>query len=270
MNGLAGKRALVTGASRGIGREVALRLAAEGVAVALNYHTGEAEAREAADEIRAAGGAAEVVAGSVASAQEAEGLVAQASTLLGGLDILVNNAGITRDNLVMRLSEEDWDAVLDTNLKGAFLCTKVAIRGMIRQRSGRIVNMSSVVALTGNPGQANYTAAKAGLIGFTKTVAREVASRGITVNAVAPGFISTRMVDAVPEELRKQIMERIPLPGSARRRTWRRLSRFSPATTPPTSPGRSSASTEGWASSGARRTPSSIIPPQTGPLRNSA
>ena len=192
MNGLAGKRALVTGASRGIGREVALRLAAEGVAVALNYHTGEAEAREAADEIRAAGGAAEVVAGSVASAAEAEGLVAQASKLLGGLDILVNNAGITRDNLVMRLSEEDWDAVLDTNLKGAFLCTKAAIRGMIRQRSGRIVNMSSVVALTGNPGQANYTAAKAGLIGFTKTVAREVASRGVTVNAVAPGFISTR------------------------------------------------------------------------------
>ena len=123
----------------------------------------------------------------------------------------MNNAGITRDNLLMRLSEDDWDAVLDTNLKGAFLCTKAAIRPMLRQRSGRIVNMSSIVAITGNPGQANYTAAKAGLIGFTKTIAREVASRGITVNALAPGFIETQMVEAIPEDLRKQILERIPL-----------------------------------------------------------
>lgn len=211
MNGLTGKKALVTGASHGIGRAVALRLAAEGVAVAVNYNSSEAEAKEVASEIEAAGGTAHLVKGSVAIAPEAEAMVESANHLLGGLDIVVNNAGITRDNLVMRLTEEDWDAVLDTNLKGAFLITKAAIRPMLRQRSGRIINMSSVVAITGNPGQANYTAAKAGLIGFTKTVAREVASRGITVNAVAPGFITTRMVEAIADDLRGQIMERIPL-----------------------------------------------------------
>jgi 3-oxoacyl-[acyl-carrier protein] reductase len=211
VNGLTGKKALVTGASHGIGRAVALRLAAEGVAVAVNYNSSEAEAKEVASEIEAAGGTAHLVKGSVAIAPEAEAMVESANHLLGGLDIVVNNAGITRDNLVMRLTEEDWDAVLDTNLKGAFLITKAAIRPMLRQRSGRIINMSSVVAITGNPGQANYTAAKAGLIGFTKTVAREVASRGITVNAVAPGFITTRMVEAIADDLRGQIMERIPL-----------------------------------------------------------
>jgi 3-oxoacyl-[acyl-carrier protein] reductase len=206
---LAGKKALVTGASRGIGREVAIRLAAEGALVSVNYNTGESEAKAVMAEIEAAGGAAGVVAGSVAT--DAEGIVERATKALGGLDILVNNAGITRDNLVMRMSEEDWDAVMDTNLKGAFLCTKAAIRTMLRQRSGRIINMSSVVAITGNPGQANYTSAKAGLIGFTKTVAREVASRGITVNAVAPGFIATRMAEGIPDDLLPKIMERIPL-----------------------------------------------------------
>jgi 3-oxoacyl-[acyl-carrier protein] reductase len=206
---LDGKKALVTGASRGIGREIAIRLAAEGAIVSVNYNTGEREAKAVVAEIEAAGGAADVVAGSVAT--DAEVIVGRATEALGGLDILVNNAGITRDNLVMRMSEEDWDAVMDTNLKGAFLCTKAAIRTMLRQRSGRIINMSSVVAITGNPGQANYTAAKAGLIGFTKTVAREVASRGITVNAVAPGFISTRMVEEIPDDLLPKIMERIPL-----------------------------------------------------------
>jgi 3-oxoacyl-[acyl-carrier protein] reductase len=211
MTGLEGKKALVTGASRGIGRHVALRLAAEGTAVAVNYHTGEAEAKAVAGEIVSAGGAAIVLQGSVALAADADALIERTIAELGGLDILVNNAGITRDNLLMRMSEEDWDAVLDTNLKGAFLCTKAAIRPMLRQRSGRIVNMSSIVAIAGNPGQANYAAAKAGLIGFTKTVAREVASRGITVNAVAPGFIETRMVEAIGEELRAQVMERIPL-----------------------------------------------------------
>ena len=208
---LSGKRALVTGASRGIGRAVALRLAAEGASVALNYHSGREEAETVAAEIAAAGGSAATLAGNVADAAQAEALVDAAVEALGGLDILVNNAGITRDNLLMRLSEEDWDAVIDTNLKGAFLCTKAAVRPMLRQRSGRIVNMSSVVALTGNPGQANYTAAKAGLIGFTRTIAREVASRGITVNALAPGFIATQMVEAIPEELQAQIRERIPL-----------------------------------------------------------
>ncbi len=211
MSRLSGQRALVTGASRGIGRAVALRLASEGASVALNYNSGQQEAEAVAAEIAAAGGSAVTLQGNVADAAQAEALVDAAVEGLGGLDILVNNAGITRDNLLMRLSEEDWDAVIDTNLKGAFLCTKAAIRPMLRQRSGRIVNMSSVVAITGNPGQANYTAAKAGLIGFTRTVAREVASRGITVNAIAPGFIATQMVDSIPEELRAQIRERIPL-----------------------------------------------------------
>ena len=211
MSRLDGKRALVTGASRGIGRAIALRLAAEGASVAVNYHSGENEAASVVSEITASGGTAIAFQASVASAEEANRLVDATVEALGGIDILVNNAGITRDNLLMRLSEDDWDAVLDTNLKGAFLCTKAAIRPMLRQRSGRIVNMSSIVAITGNPGQANYTAAKAGLIGFTKTIAREVASRGITVNALAPGFIETQMVEAIPEDLRKQILERIPL-----------------------------------------------------------
>ncbi len=211
MSRLSGQRALVTGASRGIGRAVALRLASEGASVALNYNSGREEAEAVAAEIAAAGGSAVALQGNVADAAQAEALVDAAAEALGGLDILVNNAGITRDNLLMRLSEDDWDAVIDTNLKGAFLCTKAAIRPMLRQRSGRIVNMSSVVALTGNPGQANYTAAKAGLIGFTRTVAREVASRGITVNAIAPGFIATQMVDSIPEDLQAQIRERIPL-----------------------------------------------------------
>ena len=211
MGSLDGKRALVTGASRGIGRAVALRLAADGASVAVNYHTGEAEAADVVAAITGSGGTAVAIGGDVSDAPQAAGLVAAAQEALEGLDILVNNAGITRDNLALRLSEEDWDAVLDTNLKGAFLCTKAALRPMLRQRSGRIINMSSVVAGTGNPGQANYAAAKAGLIGLTKTLAREVASRGITVNAVAPGFISTRMVDAITEEQQALVLERIPL-----------------------------------------------------------
>lgn len=211
MSRLSGQRALVTGASRGIGRAVALRLASEGASVALNYNSGHDEAEAVAAEISGAGGNAVTLQGNVADAVQAEALIEASVAALGGLDILVNNAGITRDNLLMRLSEDDWDAVIDTNLKGAFLCTKAAIRPMLRQRSGRIVNMSSVVAITGNPGQANYTAAKAGLIGFTRTIAREVASRGITVNAIAPGFIATQMVDAIPDDLQAQIRERIPL-----------------------------------------------------------
>ena len=211
MGRLEEKRALVTGSSRGIGREVALRLAAEGARVAVNYRSSEAEARDVVAAIEARSGTAVALQGDVADAGQADAVVAGAVAALGGLDILVNNAGITRDNLVPRLSEEDWDAVLDTNLKGAFLCTKAALRPMLRQRSGRIINMSSVVALAGNPGQANYSAAKAGLIGLTKTVAREVASRGITVNAVAPGFIATRMVERIREAQRSQLLERIPL-----------------------------------------------------------
>ena len=211
MGSLEGKRALVTGASRGIGRAVAQRLAADGAAIAVNYHTSEAEATEVVSAITSSGGTAVSIGGDVSDAAQAAATVATAAEALGGLDILVNNAGITRDNLVLRLSEEEWDAVLDVNLKGAFLCTKAALRPMLRRRSGRIINMTSVVAGTGNPGQANYAAAKAGLIGLTKTVAREVASRGITVNAVAPGFISTRMVEAITEEQRELVLGRIPL-----------------------------------------------------------
>ena len=213
MGRLDGKRALVTGGSRGIGRAVALRLASEGASVAVNYRSGAAEAEAVAEEIRAAGTASVALQANVADAGDAERLAAAASEALGGLDILVNNAGITRDSLLMRLSEEDWDAVVDTNLKGAFLCTRAAVRPMLRQRSGRIINMASVVALTGNPGQANYTAAKAGLIGFTKTVAWEVASRGITVNAIAPGFITTEMTAGLAEDVLERVRQRIPLGG---------------------------------------------------------
>ena len=211
MINLDGKKALVTGASRGIGKAIAIRLATEGVSVGVNYNASEQEAAKVVDEIQSLGGNAIILKGSVADSLEVQSLIQAAEDELGGLDILVNNAGITKDNLIMRLPEEDWDQVIDTNLKGAFLCTKAALRSMVRQRSGRIINMSSVVAITGNAGQSNYTAAKAGLIGFTKTVAKEVASRGITVNAIAPGFIETQMVDAISSQLQQKILERIPL-----------------------------------------------------------
>ena len=211
MINLDGKKALVTGASRGIGKAIAIRLATEGVSVGVNYNASEQEAAKVVDEIQSLGGKAIILKGSVADSLEVQSLIQAAEDELGGLDILVNNAGITKDNLIMRLPEEDWDQVIDTNLKGAFLCTKAALRSMVRQRSGRIINMSSVVAITGNAGQSNYTAAKAGLIGFTKTVAKEVASRGITVNAIAPGFIETQMVDAISSQLQQKILERIPL-----------------------------------------------------------
>ena len=203
MINLDGKKAIVTGASRGIGKAIAIRLATEGVSVGVNYNASEQEAAKVVDEIQSLGGKAIILKGSVADSLEVQSLIQAAEDKLGGLDILVNNAGITKDNLIMRLPEEDWDQVIDTNLKGAFLCTKAALRSMVRQRSGRIINMSSVVAITGNAGQSNYTAAKAGLIGFTKTVAKEVASRGITVNAIAPGFIES--------QLQEKILERIPL-----------------------------------------------------------
>ena len=204
--------ALVTGGGRGIGRAIALRLARDGVAVAVNYRGSEAAAAEVVRQIEAGGGQAVALAADVAVAAEATRLVNDAVARLGRLDILVNNAGITRDNLAMRLNEEDWDAVLDTNLKGAFFCAKAALRPLLRAReAGRIVNISSVAGLVGNAGQANYAAAKAGLLGLTKSLAREVASRGITVNAVAPGFVTTEMTDALPEELREAAVKAIPL-----------------------------------------------------------
>lgn len=204
--------ALVTGAGRGIGRAIALRLARDGLAVAVNYRGSEQAAAAVVSEIEAAGGSSVAIGGDVAVAAEAARLVKETVDRFGRLDVLVNNAGIARDNLAMRLSEEDWDAVLATNLKGAFLCSKAALRPLLKARgSGRIISISSVVGILGNAGQANYAAAKAGLIGLTKSLAREVASRGITVNAVAPGFIVTDMTEALPADVREASLRGIPL-----------------------------------------------------------
>src|SRR5690606_26332867 len=185
--------ALVTGASRGIGRAIALALAAEGATVAVNYARSQEAAQEVVDQIRERGGRAEAFQADVADAEQVEGLVSAVESQLGPVDILVNNAGITRDGLLMRMTPEAWDEVVATNLTSAYRTTRAVLRGMLRRRSGRIINIASVSALTGNPGQANYAAAKAGLIGFTKSLAREVGSRGITVNVIAPGVIDTDM-----------------------------------------------------------------------------
>lgn len=209
--GLSGKVALVTGASGAIGGCVAEELARHGARVAVHYRTQREAAEQVAQRIVAGGGEAEVVAGDVTVQEEASGLVTAAFQRWNGLDILVNNAGITRDTLLARMSEEDWDAVLDTNLKSAFLCTRAALRHMLRARSGRIINISSVAGLMGNAGQANYSAAKAGLVGFTKSLAREVAARGITVNAVAPGYIESPMTDAIAARAREAAMGMIPM-----------------------------------------------------------
>ena len=206
-----GKIALVTGASRGIGRQIAKTLAAKGATVIVNYNGSAAKAEEAVQEIREAGGIAEAVQCNVSdfnsSKEMLDGIVAK----YGRLDILVNNAGITRDNLVMKMSEEDFDAVIQTNLKGVFNCIHHISRQMLKQRSGRIINISSVSGVLGNAGQANYCAAKAGVIGITKSVAREMASRGITVNAIAPGFIRTEMTDVLKDDIKKALMEQIPM-----------------------------------------------------------
>ena len=203
--------ALVTGGSRGIGRAVCLALAARGCDLLINYAGNAAAAEETAAACRALGVKAEIAQGNVADPAQAAALVETAIKELGSLEILVNNAGITRDGLLMRMSEEDWCAVLDTNLKGAFHCMKAAARPMMKQRLGRIVNISSVVGLRGNPGQANYAASKAGLIGMSKSVAKELASRGITVNCVAPGFIETDMTAVLPETARQQLLGDIPV-----------------------------------------------------------
>ena len=205
------KVALVTGGSRGIGRAVALRLARDGAAVVVNYVSNEGAAKGVMDQILEAGGAAAVVRGDVSVVAEAEAMVERVLADFGRLDILVNNAGITRDTLLLRMGEQEWDAVLDTNLKGAYACTKAALRSMLRRRSGRIINVSSVSGLIGNAGQANYSASKAGLLGFTRAVAREVAGRNITVNAVAPGYIETEIWSGVPEAARGEMLKLIPL-----------------------------------------------------------
>ncbi len=208
---LADKIAVVTGASRGIGREIAVTLAAEGAVVVVNYNGSAAKAEEVVKEIEAAGGRAEAVQCNVSEFDKAAELMAYVIGKYGRIDILVNNAGITRDNLLMKMSEDDFDAVLSTNLKGAFNCIKHVSRQMLKQRGGRIINISSVSGVIGNAGQANYCASKAGLIGLTKSVARELASRGITSNAVAPGFIATEMTDVLPDAVKAAATEQIPM-----------------------------------------------------------
>ena len=208
---LEGKKALVTGASRGIGRAIALALAAEGADVAVNYAGSEAAAKAVAAEIEAMGRKAMVIQADISSNEAATAMIDQAVKEFGRIDVLVNNAGITRDGLLMRMKEEDWDAVLTTNLKGVFNCTKAAIKYMMKQKAGHIVSISSVVGEMGNAGQANYAAAKAGVIGFTKAVAKEVAARGITVNAVAPGFIKTDMTAVLNEKQVEGMLTTIPL-----------------------------------------------------------
>ena len=206
-----GRIALVTGASRGIGAAIAFSLAMAGAKVGVNYNTSRESAEKVVEKITQGGGEAFLVEGNVSEEASAEAAVKLLISQCGQIDILVNNAGINRDRLLMRMKIEDWDEVLDVNLRGTFLCSKLVMPQMIKQRKGRIVNISSVVGLSGNPGQANYAAAKAGLIGFTKAVAREVASRNVTVNAVAPGFIATGMVEELTEDTQKQILDKIPM-----------------------------------------------------------
>lgn len=208
---LKGQTALVTGASRGIGRSIALGLADLGANVAVNYAGSDAAAAEVVEAIRAKGVSAIAVKSNVGRTEEADAMVKQVLETFGRIDILVNNAGITRDNLIMRMKEEEFDQVIETNLKGVFNCLKAVTRPMMKQRYGRIINISSVVGALGNPGQANYVAAKAGVIGLTKSAARELASRGITVNAVAPGFIDTDMTRELPEDMREGLLGGIPL-----------------------------------------------------------
>ena len=208
---LDGQVALVTGSSRGIGAVIARRMAQAGAKVALNYNASVDAAMEVRDSISDAGGDAMLTAGDVSDEFQSEQIIKAVVAEFGRVDILVNNAGIHRDRLLMRMTPADFDEVLQVNLRGAFLCTKFVMPHLIRQHYGRVINVSSVVGLTGNPGQANYAAAKAGLIGFTKAVAREVASRNVTVNAVAPGFIATGMVEGLTQDQRNQILERIPM-----------------------------------------------------------
>ncbi|MDQ3809947.1 MAG: 3-oxoacyl-[acyl-carrier-protein] reductase [Chloroflexota bacterium] len=206
-----GRSAIVTGASRGIGRAIALRLASEGANVLVNYHSNAEAANEVAEGVRAVGGRAEVAQADVAVAADVERLIQTATAAFERIDILVNNAGITRDQLIMRMSEEDFDAVVDINLKSAFLMTRAALRPMLRQRYGRIVNITSISGIIGNAGQANYSASKAGMIGLTRSVAREVASRNITCNAVAAGVVETEIWQGVPSAAVEAMLAMVPL-----------------------------------------------------------
>lgn len=208
---LTGKTALITGASRGIGRAIAEDLARHGAKVVLNYAKDAEGAQAGVEAIKAAGGAAQAVQADVSDFKAAEGLIKTTIDTLGGLDILVNNAGTTRDMLIMLMPEADWDTVIQTNLKSAFNCSKAAVKVMMRKRAGRIINITSVSGIAGNAGQTNYSASKAGLIGFTKALAREVAARNITVNAVAPGFVPTALTNDLPADMKDASLKAIPL-----------------------------------------------------------
>ena len=206
-----GRVALVTGGGRGIGRAIAARLAEEGARVAISYRSNDETAKETANLLRKAGAECEIFKGDVEAPEDVEALMKGIGEAFGPVEILVNNAGITRDNILLRMKDAEFDEVLATNLKGTYLCTRAVLRGMVRVRWGRIVNVSSVVGLLGNAGQANYAASKAGIIGFTKSVAREVAGRGITANAVAPGYVETELTGALPENVKQQILGQVPV-----------------------------------------------------------
>ena len=208
---LDGKVALVTGSSRGIGLAIAKRLGKDGAKIIINDMVFREGTESIIQTLKDVGATAKTYEANVTDKNQVEALFKAIEEEWGGVDILINNAGITRDGLIMRMTEEQWDAVIDVNLKGTFLCTHAAVRSMMRKRWGRIVNLSSVVALGGNPGQANYAASKAGIIGFTRTLSKELASRNITVNAVAPGFIGTDMVDTLSDDMKKAVMARIPM-----------------------------------------------------------
>lgn len=208
---LQGKCAVITGASRGIGREIALKYAKEGANIVLNYRNSETEALQLKEELDKLGSNTLIIKSNVGKFEEAEKLIKEAKEVFGRVDILVNNAGITKDNLIMRMKEEDFDSVIDVNLKGAFNCLKAVTPIMIRQKYGKIINMSSVVGVIGNAGQVNYCASKAGLIGMTKSLAREIGGKNINVNAIAPGFIDTDMTKVLSEDQKKNIMSQVPL-----------------------------------------------------------
>jgi 3-oxoacyl-[acyl-carrier protein] reductase len=206
-----GRVTLVTGGGRGIGRSIAIRLAKEGARVAISYHSNDAAAKETAEIVRTVGAACETFKSNAASVGDVEALLKGVGEAFGPVEILVNNAGMRQDNLLLRMKETEFDEVLVTNLKGTYLCTRAVLRGMVRARWGRIVNISSVVGLIGNAGQANYAASKAGMIGFTKSVAREVANRGITANVVAPGYVETKLTRGLSENVKGRILEQIPV-----------------------------------------------------------
>lgn len=208
---LTGKTALVTGASRGIGRAIAIGLAENGANVAVNYAGNREKAEQVVAEIEHLGAKAFPIQANVGDEEAARAMIKTVISEFGSLDVLVNNAGITRDTLIMRMKEQDWDEVMNTNLKGVFNCTKAATRQMMKQRAGRIINMTSVTGMIGNAGQASYSASKAGILGLTKTSARELAARNITVNAVAPGFIATEMTDELSEDIQEEMLKQIPL-----------------------------------------------------------